>query len=43
MNLQIFTDHYPVLLNEVLEAFLVFKDKESLKYLDGTFGRGGHC
>lgn len=42
MNLQFSPDHYPVLLNEVLEAFLVFKDKESLKYLDGTFGRGGH-
>lgn len=34
--------HIPVLLNEVLESFSNFKNKNNLKYFDGTFGRGGH-
>ena len=32
--------HVPVLLREILEIFSVFKEEP--KYLDGTFGRGGH-
>lgn len=34
--------HIPVLINEILAGFEVFKDKKNLIYLDGTFGRGGH-
>jgi 16S rRNA (cytosine1402-N4)-methyltransferase len=34
--------HIPVLLNEVLESFAVFKDRKDLVYYDGTYGRGGH-
>lgn len=34
--------HIPVLLNEVIEAFSLFKEKKALSYFDGTFGRGGH-
>lgn len=41
-KVQLSPDHYPVMINEILEAFSVFKDKEDLKYFDGTFGRGGH-
>lgn len=33
--------HIPVLKNEVLEMFSVFKG-EPKTYIDGTFGRGGH-
>ncbi len=35
-------EHYPVMLNEVLEGFLSLKSKPSLRYFDGTLGRGGH-
>lgn len=35
-------EHMPVLPAEVLEAFLPFANKSSLRYFDGTFGRGGH-
>lgn len=35
-------NHVPVLLNEVLDSFSVFANKQALSYLDGTFGRGGH-
>lgn len=35
--------HIPVLLNEVIDAFSIFKNKKSLIYFDGTFGRGGHA
>ncbi|MEK6773731.1 MAG: 16S rRNA (cytosine(1402)-N(4))-methyltransferase RsmH [Bdellovibrionota bacterium] len=35
-------DHQPVLINEVLEAFWDLRQRESLRYFDGTFGRGGH-
>jgi 16S rRNA (cytosine1402-N4)-methyltransferase len=35
-------EHYPVMVTDVLEAFEVFRDKKSLRYFDGTFGRGGH-
>lgn len=34
--------HIPVLLSEVLESFSALKDRNDLKYYDGTFGRGGH-
>jgi 16S rRNA (cytosine1402-N4)-methyltransferase len=34
--------HVPVLLNEVLESFSSLKNRNDLKYYDGTFGRGGH-
>lgn len=34
--------HYPVLLQETLAAFYPLRHKETLKYFDGTFGRGGH-
>lgn len=34
--------HVPVLLSEVLEAFLPLKERKGLIYYDGTFGRGGH-
>jgi 16S rRNA (cytosine1402-N4)-methyltransferase len=34
--------HIPVLLSEILEAFSVFENTAELRYLDGTFGRGGH-
>lgn len=34
--------HKPVLLNEVLDAFSVFKNRTDLIYFDGTYGRGGH-
>lgn len=34
--------HKPVLLNEVLDSFFIFKGKTDLVYFDGTYGRGGH-
>lgn len=34
--------HKPVLLNEIIDAFLSMRDKNDLCYFDGTFGRGGH-
>jgi 16S rRNA (cytosine1402-N4)-methyltransferase len=34
--------HVPVLLEEVVEAFSIFKERNDLVYFDGTFGRGGH-
>jgi len=34
--------HIPVLLNEVLDSFSSLKNRNDLKYYDGTFGRGGH-
>lgn len=34
--------HYPVLLQETLAAFYPLRNKSSLRYFDGTFGRGGH-
>lgn len=36
-------NHYPVMLNEVLEMFAKANVKQPAKYLDGTFGRGGHA
>lgn len=41
-KVQFSPDHYPVMLNEVLEAFAVFPADQEVKYYDGTFGRGGH-
>jgi 16S rRNA (cytosine1402-N4)-methyltransferase len=41
-KVQFSPEHYPVLLNEILEAFSVYRDKPDVKYFDGTFGRGGH-
>lgn len=34
--------HVPVLINEIIEAFLPLKGRADLTYFDGTFGRGGH-
>ncbi len=34
--------HKPVLLNEVLDSFSIFKGRTDLVYFDGTYGRGGH-
>jgi 16S rRNA (cytosine1402-N4)-methyltransferase len=34
--------HYPVMIQEVADAFAVFRGKTGLHYFDGTFGRGGH-
>lgn len=34
--------HVPVLINEIVDAFLPLKGRPHLTYLDGTFGRGGH-
>jgi 16S rRNA (cytosine1402-N4)-methyltransferase len=34
--------HIPVLLKEIIEGFELFKSTPSVKYFDGTFGRGGH-
>lgn len=34
--------HKPVLLNEVLDCFSVFENRNDLVYFDGTYGRGGH-
>ena len=36
------TEHYPVMVTNILEEFAVFSVKKDLKYFDGTFGRGGH-
>ncbi len=37
-------NHYPVMLNEVMEMFAKANiDKPNKNYLDGTFGRGGHA
>lgn len=35
-------EHYPVLAQEIADAFAVFQDRSDLTYFDGTFGRGGH-
>ncbi len=35
-------EHYPVMAQEIVEAFALFREKTALRYLDGTFGRGGH-
>jgi len=34
--------HKPVLLNEVLDSFLIFNQRADLVCFDGTYGRGGH-
>jgi 16S rRNA (cytosine1402-N4)-methyltransferase len=36
--------HIPVMLKEILTAFepVIAENSESLRYFDGTFGRGGH-
>lgn len=34
--------HLPVMLNEVLESFSEFQNRDDLIYFDGTYGRGGH-
>lgn len=36
-------EHIPVLFNEIIDSFSVFKNKSNLTYFDGTFGRGGHA
>lgn len=35
-------EHFPVMVNEILEGFEVFRQIENPRYFDGTFGRGGH-
>ncbi len=37
------TNHYPVMMNEVMEMFAQVKVESPKNYLDGTFGRGGHA
>lgn len=34
--------HKPVLLEEVLDSYSSFSQREDLVYFDGTYGRGGH-
>lgn len=41
-NVELSPEHYPVLINEVIEAFAPLYTRPQLRYLDGTFGRGGH-
>jgi 16S rRNA (cytosine1402-N4)-methyltransferase len=36
-------NHYPVMLNEVMEMFAQANLEAPKNYLDGTFGRGGHA
>lgn len=36
-------NHYPVMLNEVLDIFAEANTEKPKYYLDGTFGRGGHA
>jgi 16S rRNA (cytosine1402-N4)-methyltransferase len=36
-------NHYPVMLNEVMEMFAQANVEKPQRYLDGTFGRGGHA
>lgn len=36
------SEHYPVMAQEIFDAFAVFRGRSNLKYFDGTFGRGGH-
>ncbi len=36
-------NHYPVMLNEVMEMFAQANIEKPKNYLDGTFGRGGHA
>jgi 16S rRNA (cytosine1402-N4)-methyltransferase len=36
------SQHYPVMVTDILENFAVFKDRKEPRYFDGTFGRGGH-
>lgn len=42
LPLEFSKEHNPVMLQEVLAAFYPYRDKEDVKYFDGTFGRGGH-
>lgn len=35
-------EHAPVMVREILEAFAPLRERESPRYFDGTFGRGGH-
>jgi 16S rRNA (cytosine1402-N4)-methyltransferase len=35
-------NHYPVMMNEVMEMFAQANVDKPKSYLDGTFGRGGH-
>lgn len=41
-EMQFAPQHYPVLVNEVVEVFQNLKGRHPLRYFDGTFGRGGH-
>lgn len=34
--------HYPVMVTEILQNFAPLREQKSLRYFDGTFGRGGH-
>lgn len=36
-------NHYPVMVNEVMEMFAQAGVEQPKNYLDGTFGRGGHA
>lgn len=41
-KVELSAEHYPVLMNEVVEAFRPLFSRSDLRYFDGTFGRGGH-
>lgn len=41
-EMQFSPQHYPVLINEVIEVLLPLQNRSKLRFFDGTFGRGGH-
>lgn len=41
-KVQFSPEHIPVLVHEILTAFSPLKNRENVRYFDGTFGRGGH-
>lgn len=41
-KVQFRSEHTPVMVREILEAFFPLRVRERVRYFDGTFGRGGH-
>lgn len=41
-KVQFSSEHAPVMVREILEAFSPLKERGRVRYFDGTFGRGGH-
>ena len=41
-NVEFAPGHYPVMINEIIEAFQPCFSLSNARYFDGTFGRGGH-